>query len=312
MEESETEQDSPMMALLMNVSAKMDSMDSKMGGMDRRLRKVEERGTATQGGDDTENGEDEAAGDRSEGREMSPSALRDDARAMRRAAERIAQFHIDDDDEDNPLAHATSKKAGKKSGSTMLAADVVKKAIDWPHLYVTRLAGESRDPVPYSDLRTDEFVYGYLMMLKNEACKWDKDRMLEILEMLMQDSMDYAWGNARTFYQQLGLDVEKGVRQWSDREGVRDLRFLHSRTGNPTKKEPPRDAKKPNNAKAASNNTKCCALYQLKTCEHNRDHAPFAHACAYCSRVTGVHYKHPEADCFRKSLNEAKNGPKRE
>ena len=130
---------------------------------------------------------------------------------MQLAAQRIAQLGIDDDDPDERYTITKTKSNGKKSGSLRVAADVVQEAIDWPHLYITRVMDGARVGVPYKELRIQEFVYGFLEMLDNPKGKWDKEVMLNILKMLMQDAMDFPWGNARAFYELLGVDVENGV-----------------------------------------------------------------------------------------------------
>ena len=137
---------------------------------------------------------------------IAPSVLRSDADIMRRAAARIARMQLDDSEEEGELTISTARRKGKKSGSAMLAADVVKQQIDWPHLYVTRMTGGTRVPVPYKQLRIQEFVFGFLKMLKKPQAAWDKELMLDILCMLMQDAMDFDWANVRAFYEMLGLD----------------------------------------------------------------------------------------------------------
>ena len=128
--------------------------------------------------------------------------------------------------------------------------------------------------------------------------------------MMMQDSLDFAWENA--FYELVGLDVEKGVRKWTDKEAIRDMRMIHSRTNmNDKTKETPA-VKKNSGGRATSAPVKCCALYQRRTCEHGRDHPPFSHGCMYCHRLTRMLYRHPESDCYRKASDESKNGVKRE
>ena len=304
-----------MMALLVEIRNKVDSMDEKVDGVDGRVRSLEEEkrsNTSEQRSERAASIQEIDEDYQETGMELTPTVLRNDVRAMRRAAERIAWLQMDDEDDDGAAAMPIGRRNGKKSGSAMVAADTVKKRIDWPHLYVKRRVAGVRVPVRYEDLRIDEFVYGFLIMLKSEKFAGDKDNMLEVLGMLMEDSMDYTWSNARGFYYMLGLDVEQGTRSWSDRAAIQEMRLLQSRAVFPESKEAPSSVKKTTPTKPNSTSTKCCALYQQKTCEHNRDHPPFAHACAFCARITGNFYKHPEQECFRKSLEETKNGKKRE
>ena len=144
---------------------------------------------------------------------ITPETLLSDVRAMQRAAQRIASYRADDDDDYDDEDNGTRpRNNGKKSGSLLLAADTVKKSIDWPHLHINRVVAGKRVPIPYKELRIKEFVFGFLEMLDSARRKWDRDLMLSILKMCMQESMDYSWENARAFYRLVGVDVESGAR----------------------------------------------------------------------------------------------------
>ena len=134
--------------------------------------------------------------------------------------------------------------------------------------------------------------------------------MLRILDMLMQDAMDFSWENARNFYEQLGLDVENGDIRWGDSEAVNLMRMTYSRTVFPEKKEEKQASK--NQQKSAPAGMKCCAAYQTRSCENSRDHTPFTHACSYCFKNSSILARHAEQDCFKKNAAESKNGKKRE
>ena len=242
---------------------------------------------------------------------LTPTSLRKDVRAMQKAAQRMVEIQEEEEEETEEINGARGRRAGKKSGCLLVAAHNVKERIDWPHMHIQRVAGGRRLTVTYEELRIEEFVYGFLEMLKVQRDRWNKDLMLDILQMLMQDTMDFAWENARNFYKMIGVDVESGARRWEDTEIIRDMRLLHSRTVYPEKREP-KENKKANPTKSTPQNLRCCAPYQRKTCEQNRDHPPFTHACSYCAKATGVAYRHPEDDCFRKSIDESKNSAKRE
>ena len=178
-------------------------------------------------------------------------------------------------------------------------------------MHVQRVVAGQRTAISYKELKVEEFVLGFLIMLDSPRGKWDKEVMLEILKMLLQDTVDFDWENARNFYQMVGLDVEAGVRRWTDMEAIRQQRIIHSRTVYPEKKES-KESKKGNGGKNTARDLRCCALYQKRACEQNRDHQPFTHACSYCAKATGMAYRHPEEDCFRKTLEESKNSAKRE
>ena len=305
------------MSMLRKMQEKLDSFDGMKEQMDGIVDRVSRVEFGSEGGSETQQTETQVVAverqdEGASGSTITPESLRSDVKAMQRAAQRIASYRMDDEDdfeEDEDNSDGT-RKNGKKSGSLRLAADKVKRDIDWPHLHINRVVAGKRVPVAYKELRIEEFVFGFLEMLDSERRKWDRDLMLNILKMCMQDAMDFSWENARAFYRLVGVDVESGVRGWTDTDGIRDLRMLHSRIVYPEAKEN-KEIKKGQSNKVPAN-SKCCALYQKKACEQHRDHHPFTHACAFCARITGMLYRHPEEDCFRKSIDEAKNSKKRE
>ena len=242
---------------------------------------------------------------------ITPQELRKDIRAMKKAAERIARIQSDDSDDEDSGTTKRSRANGKKSGSMMTSTEVVKDRIDWPHMYVKRVVGGARIGSAYKDLTVPEFVYGFLCMLESPKCKMDKEVMLGILRMLMQDAMDFSWEGVRAFYQMIGVDVETGDRRWTDSDDIRDLRMMHSRV-TPLEKKDTRDGKKAGGGRQNPSVVRCCALYQKRACELNRDHMPFSHVCAYCHKATGMMCRHAEDECFRKIADDSKNGQKRE
>ena len=304
-EQGEAEEEDPVMAMCMRMEQRMEMMEQNFLKMQES--RTREEGSETQRSTTEGNGEQQSG----DGDTVNARTLREDVRAMERAANRIAQFREMDLEDADDTTNGRTTSNGKKSGSLMVAADNVKKRIDWPHMHVKRLSGGDRVGVPFKQLRIEEFVFGFLAMLKAKKANWDKELMLDILQALMEDTMDFSWENARGYYGMLGVDVENGDKSWDDTEAVNKMRLVHSRTVYPEKKEN-KDNKKNNNNKPMAGNLRCCALYQKKACEQNRDHHPFSHACAYCAKSTGIAYRHPEDDCFRKSIEEAKNGKKRE
>ena len=267
-----------LLPVLMEIESKMGSMEenmaNRMGSMEERMVNMEgmdraesEQGEQEQDSEESDDGEtvDDEEG-ATGGADITPKTLRKDIRAMRKAARRLAKFQdSDSEDEDETVLHTTKRK-GKKTGSVLKAADEVKRQIDWPHMYVQRATAGKRESVDYKELRLEEFVFGFVEMLKAQRCKWDKDVMLDMLGMMMQDSMDFAWENARSFYEIVGLDEEKGVRKWTDKEEIRDTRMIHSRTNmNDKTKETP-VVKKNSGGRATFAPVKCCALYQRRAC----------------------------------------------
>ena len=261
---------------------------------------------------DEEEDEQEVEGAHSSERDTAtPDSLRRNLQLMAQAAGRLAQLGDDDrEDEENGTLSLT-KTRGKKSGSVMVATEIVRRVIDWPHLHVCRRVNGHSKNLTFKELKPEEFVCGFLVMLKNTRNRMNRDVMLEILEMVMQDTVDYSWNNGREFYEKLGLEVEKGALEWNDDERIRSYRANYSRVIFPEKKEARENTGKPQQRQAPSG-MKCCASFQKHTCDLNRDHHPFTHACTYCFKTTELMCRHPEDDCIRKTSNESKNGQKRE
>ena len=235
-----------------------------------------------------------------------PQTIRNDARIMRQAMARLARLHMEDSDDDEPATVRTSRSRGKKSGSVLTAAETVEESIDWPHLYVRRAVGGRRKPVTFGDLRVEEFVFGFLSMIDSPKCKWDYRTMTLILKNLMLDAMDFTWGSALSFYEIAGLEVEMGVTEWANAERIQQLRTAYSRVVLPAKeKEKPKETPRPA-PQAAPPGTKTCDAYQRAACEHDRDHPPLTHACAYCHRTKSLLCRHAQNSCYRKA-NDSKN-----
>ena len=240
----------------------------------------------------------------------SPETLRKDRRLMREATRKLRRLEELQMDDEDLIVVGSKKAAGKKSGSQMTAIDKVVKTVDWPHMHVRRMVAGKRKGVNYADVRVEEFVFGFLAMLKVQENKMDLLCMLQILQDLMQDTMEFSWANALTFYEQVGLEVEWGTLKWTDEERIKHLRFTYARTSFPSKKDNREQAKTA--LVPAGPNTKCCIPYQTHACAQDKDHHPFVHACAYCLRVKSAICRHPESECYRKTTDASKNVKPRE
>ena len=305
----------------------MRQMSEKFSGMEERvnlkLDSVERRvDSIEKGGADAGEVERCEESDDEEGEELlqleesgpeaniTPNTLRKDIKIMSQAAERLAQLSVADDLEMETTGLTRIREQGRKSGAYMLPSDVVKRRVDWPHMHVQRMVAGKRKSVPFVELRVEEFVSGFLRMLKSPRSKMDPELMMPLLDMVMEDTIDYSWANALNFYLMVGLDVEYGVLAWDDSERIKEMRFKYSRAVFPEKKEA-KEGNKQNN-KGSSQGIKCCAVYQKQACEHTRDHHPFTHACAYCFKATAMVCRHPENECQRKTNDEAKNAKRGE
>ena len=212
-------------------------LSKQMAEMNTRMERVEngqndrqsEQDSEERDGDDGDGFEqaDDEAGQEAAASYATPESLRKDVKAMQRAAARIALYQQDDSDDEELGLLRKARLNGKKSGSVMTATDNIRERIDWPQMHVKRTVNGKRVGVNYEDLKVEEFVLGFVAMLRSPRCKMDRDVMLEILEMLMQDTVDFAWENARAFYKMLGVDVETGVRQWTDEEQISKMRLQY-------------------------------------------------------------------------------------
>ena len=197
------------MPLLLELKEQMQianqKMDSQMQTVNQRLDNFEtgssisDEGAA--GGRQVESDEEQEQ----ETEQANAQSLRQDMQLMSRAARRLAKLRLDDSDDEEVEGLDGTRNAGKKSGSVLTATDKVRKPIDWPHLYISRMNGGKQRNVTYSELKIDEFVYGFICMLDAPGCKWDFRTMIGILKNLMQDSMEFTWASAASFYRMAGV-----------------------------------------------------------------------------------------------------------
>ena len=76
----------------------------------------------------------------------------------------------------------------------------------------------------------------------------------------MQLAITYSWENARAWYEEMGIEVEKGMLEWNDDYCIREMRFNHSRPITHERKDT-QDAGRPP-LRLAPAGTKACAAYQ--------------------------------------------------
>ena len=294
---------------MMQMKEKLDDVTTEIGEVKDRVSDIESGREDSVRSGDSEQGSStdntQSLENHIEHTSATPQSLRDDARLMRQAVEPLQGICLTEDDDDQGFEITRTKAQGKRSGSHMLAADSVKKTIDWPHFYIRRVTAGKRKSVPYAELRVEEFVYGFLTMLLNQKRPLDKEMMIEMLRTMKQDTMEFSWSNVRNFHDLVALDVEGGVLQWDNTDRIREMRMTYALTIFPDGKPAIEPAKQP--TRNPPTNVKCCAPYQKRECEHPRDHPPFTHACAYCHRTHNTVCRHTEKDCFKKMAEESKN-----
>lgn len=226
-----------------------------------------------------------------------------------RVSTRMADLHLlhdseseEEDSEDgekrpsrNPTSPALRRK-GKKSGSARTAEDIVVRDIAWPHYPV--YVGPTRRPAKYSDLTPEQFVFGYIRNMQREP-KAVKTIMLNHLQDLMQDAMDYSWQNARSYHKLLLQQFEMDRLSWTDTEQIQEFRRIHAQRA---------PLAQSNHPGTTTGKPLYCAAFQKGNCQQTTDHNStrgfVRHICANCLKVTKQSYPHAEIDCRRKQHQE--------
>ena len=229
-------------------------------------------------------------------------SLKNDADLVKLAARRLAELGVQelhDVGVRQDISGSTGK--GKKSGAVSKATDKVVKEIDWPHYHITR--GVDLLPSSYEELSLDEFCLGYIRMLRDADSKFNLPVMLEILEDLLEDAVDFSWKNVKGYFRSLGLDVEKGKMKWEDTAAIQKRRFTKCRVFKPNTTS----SSETKFVKTMPQGGSCCRLFQTAECDRDRDHYPYVHACLYCWQHKKALYKHNESQCFSKAKGSPKN-----
>ena len=212
------------------------------------------------------------------------------------AAKRLAELGLQAT-HDSDVLQSKSRYAckGKKSVAVSKATDKVVKESDWPHYHITR--GVDLMPSSYDELSLDEFCLGYIRMLRDPDSKFNLHVMLEILENLLEDTVDFSWKNVKGYYKSLALAIEQGKLKWEDTAAIQKRRFTQCRVFKPNLKS----ASEIRFVKTMPQGGSCCKLYQAEECDRDEDHFPYVHACLYCWQHKHGLHKHNESQCFSRS-----------
>ena len=272
----------------------LQTMQSQMMNMQQRLEAVEG------------SGEGATPQQRSPGPERipddnlrhTPTSVRANRATMEAVNDRLAEMGLEEQWQDAAQTMAAWRQGARKSGAITKGTDKVKQVIDWPHFYIRQ--GPRKTTPTFEELSANEFTLGFLRMIRDPASTLDMDRMLEILTEVMEDTIDFSWENARTYYNMVAQDIEQNRLQWSDRQGISRHRMSYSRVVLP--QQQPQTQKSAAPAKA-----KCCAPFQKGTCDKGSDHAGFKHACEFCYRTKASLFPHPEEQCRSKKFATSKN-----
>lgn len=221
--------------------------------------------------------------------------LRKNARLQREVRSRMAQLDLmdgdqsDDDSDTGDTQPSKSRHINKlKSGRSRTADDVIAKSVDWPHYYVYR--GNERRPAQYEELSIAEFTFGYLAVVSREKSAKIRDIMLQHLQELMQDAVDFPWESVRNFHAIFLHQQEMDRITWNSRSEIAKLRQIY--------------VMRPLKPATGATGPRFCLPFQAGKCTQAGDHqtqrGQVKHICAYCLKSQNGQFPHPEKDCKRK------------
>ena len=294
-DEPET-QESDLAGAIRHLTAQVALMGGQLGDVQRKVASVQQKvdGIAEPAPDS----DDEGSEDNAEA-EIAPATdnpdvpslceLRRNYEVGREVNRRLAEMDLEDDI-DGEHRQGTRRR-GKKSGAARTVQDTVLRDIDWPHFHIYKPPGA--EPMTFSSLSVQEFVYGFQHMVDQPDARLDRSVMWDVLKGMMEDAMEYPWQNVRDFYWVVGSHIENNRLEWTDTDKVQKLRVKHAQKHEiPTKKQ----AAQP----APAAKIRYCGPFQNGTCQERGDHAGQRHICAHCYRTKKLQFTHPETECRRK------------
>ena len=236
---------------------------------------------------------------------INPEVLKRNAELVELTNRRLQELDIMDSHYQDVLNFGNNiQTRGKRSGSVSKASDQIRNSIDWPHFHVFR--GINMMPSSYEEMSLEEFILGYVRMLRDSDSQFDNSIMLEMLENLMEDTIDFKWSNAKAFFRSVGLEIERGKLSWDNAMEIQKRRLIQCRvvksTAVPSKPQP--EVRK---MRAFNPIYTACVAYQTSSCDKDHDHLPYVHACSFCYANRNQVCKPKEAQCFFKPKDSPKN-----
>ena len=162
------------------------------------------------------------------------------------------------------------------------------------------LSGNAKSRVTYDNLSLSQWVSGFATIIKDEQDLETKNKMLEYLAEIMEDSHDFGFSAAKASHAVLLCRMEEGRIAWQETHKIDRVRRAyahrstsHGQNSNPKKKANTKDSGMP------------CRYFQKSSCSHKNDHDTngrmYLHICSIC-HSQGKTAAHPSKDC-----REAKN-----
>lgn len=194
-----------------------------------------------------------------------------------------------------------------------MSKGTVKKG--FPYSYVRR--GDEKKHATINSVTLGEHVWGILAMIKDKDVPDSiKPVLLEHLDEVAEDSMDYEWSAVRRWSEEIfSLVLEGRLPQgWFSTSKIQLLRMSIARTST-AKLSPPSAGERtrsfanqgfPDNKKGAPpcvayNSTEGCTFQQAHVVNGRRRQ----HICAYCFSASGATFYHSEQNCRNKNRDKA-------
>ena len=282
---------------LKNLSGRMLQMESRMDTLSSRTSSPASSRPRSEAGDESPARLTEV---RTQVLHDSASSLEEDLVLPTLATIRQSRSIQDQVDTRLKELQAVNKDKGKfksqRGGSETIW---VKNDIAWPHNFV--LSSNTKNRVTYDSLSLSQWVSGFSTIIRDENDIETKNKMLEYLSELMEDSHDFGWSSAKGSHAVLLCRMEEGCVTWKDTQKIDRVRraYAHRST---SQSQGPSGNKKVSHKDGPTP----CKYYQRNACSHKNDHETggrtYLHICSFC-HSQGKNLSHSSKDC-RKSKNE--------
>ena len=175
-----------------------------------------------------------------------------------------------------------------------------KKEVAWPHNHV--LGGSSKNRISYDNLTMSQWVSGFATIVRDESDLSIKNKMLEYLADIMEDSHDFGWAATKGSHVVLLCKMEEGRVTWDETQKIDRIRRAYAHR---TASLPPNT----HNNKKLSNkdHSMPCRYYQKNSCSHKGGHETggrlYLNVCSHC-HSQGKNVAHSLKECKKQTKNE--------
>ena len=197
------------------------------------------------------------------------------------------QRHVDAKIEELKKLNEQDVKGNLKSQKSINDEVIVKCKVPWPQNHV--LNGSTRFRPSYDSLSVFQWVTGFTSIIQDEKTVEIKNKMLEYMADLREDTHDFSWASAKAYHAAVLCRMEGGKVVWSDTERIYRVRWSYAQ------KVSSKQATGTNNGNG-KNKALVCKFYQNGSCSHTKDHTTggrhYRHNCSSCNG------SHPLKECI--------------